>query len=215
MTARWQILNDRYTRLSRREKLIVIAGGGLAIAAIGFTVLESPWKQGVQLQKQIAQAKRETDQARAQAAEAIRRLAQDPDAETQAQIATVRNELERLDRELRTAGRGLVPPDRMAAVLQDVLTRNGRVQLVALKTLPVSRLVPEKADRPSAEIYKHGMQLMLQGSYLDLLEYVTRLEQMPVQMYWAQASMDASDYPRVRLTLVLYTLSLDRDWLVV
>lgn len=215
MNARWQILSDRYERLSRREKLIVLAGGGLAIVVLGFTLLESPWKQGVQLQKQIAQAKSETDQARAQAADAIRRLAQDPDAETQAQIAVLRTELERLDRELRTAGRGLVPPDRMAVVLQDVLTRNRRVQLVALKTLPVSKLVPEKGDRPSAEIYKHGMELMLQGSYLDLLEYVTRLEQLPVQMFWAQASMDASDYPRVRLTLVLYTLSLDRDWLVV
>jgi MSHA biogenesis protein MshJ len=59
------------------------------------------------------------------------------------------------------------------------------------------------------------MELTLQGSYLDLLDYLTRLEQMPVQMFWANASMDASDYPRVRLTLVLYTLSLDKDWLVV
>jgi MSHA biogenesis protein MshJ len=215
MNARWQMLNDRYGGLSQREKLIVVWGGVLAIMVIGFTLLDGSWKQGVQLRKQVVQAKSEAELARTQAADAIRRLAQDPNAETQTQIAALRNELERLDRELRSVGRGLVPPHRMAALLQDVVTRHRRVQLVSLKTLPVSSLVAEKADRASADIYKHGMELTLQGSYLDLLDYLTRLEQMPVQMFWANASMDASDYPRVRLTLVLYTLSLDKDWLVV
>jgi hypothetical protein len=34
-------------------------------------------------------------------------------------------------------------------------------------------------------------------------------------MFWAQAKMDASEYPRVRLTVIVYTLSLDKNWLVV
>jgi MSHA biogenesis protein MshJ len=215
MSPRWQALSERYERLSRREKLIVLGGGILVFAVIGFNVLEGSLKQVAQLRKQVAQTRAETQTARAQAADAVRRLAQDPNAEAQARIAAVRAEIERLDRELKTVGRGLVPPHRMAAVLQDVVTRNPRVQLIALKTLPVSHLVEEKKDGPSAEIYKHGIELTLQGSYLNLLDYLMRLEQLPFQMFWARAKMDASDYPRVRLTLVLYTLSLDKDWLVV
>jgi MSHA biogenesis protein MshJ len=215
MNVHWQTLGARYEKLSRREKLIVYVGGIFAFVAIAFAFLDGSWKQAARLEKQVAQSRTETQAARGQAAEAVRRLAQDPNAETQAQIAALRTELERLDRELKTVGRGLVSPERMAGVLQDVVTRNRRVQLVGLKTLPVSNLVEEKKDLPSADIYKHGIEMTLQGSYLDLLDYLMGLERLPFQMFWAQARMDAADYPRVRLTLVLYTLSLDKDWMVV
>lgn len=215
MSERWRQWAGRYEKLSRREKMIVYAGGIFAFVAIAFAFLEGSWKQGARLEKQIAQSRAETQAARGQSADAVRRLAQDPNAETQAQIAGLRTELERLDRELKTVGRGLVSPERMAGVLQDVVTRNRRVQLIELKTLPVSTLVEEKKDVPSADIYKHGIEMTLQGSYLDLLEYLMGLERLPFQMFWAQARMDAADYPRVRLTLVLYTLSLDKDWMVV
>jgi MSHA biogenesis protein MshJ len=143
MNERWKSWAGRYEKLSRREKLIVYAGGILAFVAIASTFLEGSWKQGARLEKQIAQARTETQTARGQSADAVRRLAQDPNAEIQAQIAGLRTELERLDRELKTVGRGLVSPERMAGVLQDVVTRNRRVQVIGQKTIPVSHLVEE------------------------------------------------------------------------
>jgi MSHA biogenesis protein MshJ len=103
----------------------------------------------------------------------------------------------------------------MAAVLEDMLTRNRQVRLVSLKTLPVSGLLEAREGGAAQNVYKHGIELTLQGAYLDLLDYLTRLEKLPVQMFWAQAKMDASEYPRVRLTVIVYTLSLDKNWLVV
>jgi MSHA biogenesis protein MshJ len=54
----------------------------------------------------------------------------------------------------------------------------------------------------------------VEGSYLDLLGYVARLEKQPWQVYWGRTTMVA-DYPKVQIELMLYTLSLDRAWLVV
>ena len=114
--------------------------------------------------------------------------------------------------------RGLVPPEEMARILEKVLTRDSRVKLIKLKTLPVSDLIdrdePEQVQgRPA--VFKHGIEITLQGRYLDMLNYLDQLEGLPWQMFWSEARMDASDYPAVRITVTVFTLSLDRDWLVV
>jgi MSHA biogenesis protein MshJ len=53
----------------------------------------------------------------------------------------------------------------------------------------------------------------LQGSYLDMVSYMEALEQLPVQLFWGKAKLDAQQYPNSRLTLTLYTLSLDPKWM--
>jgi len=58
------------------------------------------------------------------------------------------------------------------------------------------------------------VQVVVEGSYLDLLAYVARLEKQPWQVYWGKTVMSAN-YPEVRIELTLYTLSLDKAWLVV
>jgi MSHA biogenesis protein MshJ len=34
-------------------------------------------------------------------------------------------------------------------------------------------------------------------------------------MFWSRASLNAEDYPRLTLTVTIYTLSLDKAWLEV
>jgi MSHA biogenesis protein MshJ len=39
------------------------------------------------------------------------------------------------------------------------------------------------------------------------------LEAMPTQLFWGRAELQVEEYPDARLTLTLYTLSLDRKWI--
>ena len=128
----------------------------------------------------------------------------------------------------------LVEPNKMADLLRQVLDKNGRLQLVELKTLPVSLLIekPQAADIASQstvakssdgqiqpgsqkQIFKHGVRITVRGGYLDLLRYVTELEKMPAQMFWGEAILSVEKYPDAVFTLTLYTLSLDKTWLAV
>jgi MSHA biogenesis protein MshJ len=203
---------------------MVFAAGVAVIGFAGYMLSVGPQiDRHKRLEAQIARTQADTATMRAQVQQLLRTLAQDPNAEARSRIAQLRQQIEELDASVRAVQRGLVSPKRMAAVLEEMLTRNRRVELVGLRTLPVTALV-ERATVPAAEdaaaaqlrnVYKHGVEITLQGSYLDLLDYVARLEKLPWQMFWARTRMDASDYPRVRLTLTLYTLSLDRAWLVV
>ena len=62
-------------------------------------------------------------------------------------------------------------------------------------------------------VYKHGVELVVKGSYADLTQYLMRLEGLPWQMFWGKAELKVEEYPKATLTLTLFTLSLDKTWL--
>jgi MSHA biogenesis protein MshJ len=53
----------------------------------------------------------------------------------------------------------------------------------------------------------------VRGNYLDMLNYMAALEAMPTQLFWGKAELQVEEYPGARLTLTLYTLSLDAQWM--
>ncbi|UGQ48377.1 type II secretion system protein GspM [Massilia endophytica] len=72
---------------------------------------------------------------------------------------------------------------------------------------------PVPAPKARAMLYRHGVELTLQGSYPDMVSYMEALEHLPVQLFWGRAQLDAENYPDAKLTLTLYTLSLDDKWM--
>jgi MSHA biogenesis protein MshJ len=64
-------------------------------------------------------------------------------------------------------------------------------------------------------VFRHGVELTLAGSYLDLHAYLSALEGLSTQLYWGRAEMSVAEYPVATLKLTVYTLSFDQAWLVV
>jgi len=215
MKQQWRECEQRFARLTRRERGILLVGALAVIFILGFSLVDSSLSRQRLLSTQIEKARADTAISKAQSQVIIRQLAQDPDTLARARIAELSIETRELDKQMEQINRGLVPPQRMARILEEMLTRNRQVRLVRLKTLPVSHLVERDAKDDQANVYKHGIELTLQGGYLDLLTYLNRLEALPWQMFWSQAQLDARDYPAVRVTVTVFTLSLDKDWLVV
>jgi MSHA biogenesis protein MshJ len=71
------------------------------------------------------------------------------------------------------------------------------------------------ADRGGAlpSLYRHGIELTLEGSFADLLGYVSALEALPQRLLWGGMSFRVEQHPRAVLTLQLYTLSTARHWI--
>src|SRR5262249_10991807 len=134
----------------------------------------------------------------AQNADLAKRLKQDPDMEARKRVEDLQHQLSGFDNELRGVQQGLVPPNRMVKVLEEMLDRESRVRLVKLRTLPVSALV-EPADKAASTapgtaknlVYKHGIEVTVEGNYIDLLEYQSRLEKLPWRMFFARTSVNS------------------------
>ena len=208
----------RLDAMSQRERLMVGAAAALVILAIVYVGgIEPALKHRALMQARLADQATALTAAEAQQRELQRVLAEDPRAAFKSRIEARQKELAALDSELSTLQRTLIAPDRMAGVIQQLVGRSPQVRLVSLRNLPAAPLLDSNGAPKAAakgHVYRHGVEVVVEGSYLDLLQYVSRIEQQPWQVYWGKAVM-AAEYPKVTLTLTLYTLSLDRAWLVV
>jgi MSHA biogenesis protein MshJ len=143
----------------------------------------------------------------------------------------LRGRLAEIDQNIKGLQEGMVPPERMAKLLEGVLARTAGLQLLSLRALPPQRFEsraaapapkagaqaakPAPKEEPERTIYQHSFEITLQGSYDDLYEYLARLEKLPWQMFWSRISVQAEQHPKLRMTLTVQTLSLAKAWLIV
>jgi MSHA biogenesis protein MshJ len=220
-------LQQRFEALNGRERLLVALACWLLLLFALDTVLVAPLRsKGAVLGKAIAAKEGEAAGLEAELSGLRARQAQDPDAETKKRIAEMEGRIAAIDASLQAARGRIVPPERMAALLEQVLRRNTRLALVSLRSLPPETLLAE--DKPAEKkeggdgtetaaaqgmLYRQGMELTLAGGYLDMLDYVAQLEQLPWKMYWGRLDLKVEEHPRATLRLRVYTLSMDKAWL--
>lgn len=83
----------------------------------------------------------------------------------------------------------------------------------ALAPNAASNAATNAATNAANLIYRHGIEITVQGPYLGLLAYLAALDAMPVKLYWGKAELVVTAYPLSRLTFTVYTLSLDQIWI--
>lgn len=148
----------------------------------------------------------------------------DPTSEALKQEQAVQMALASVDEKLASAASGLIAPERMIEVINDVLSRQRGVRLVSLRNKPVEplvieRLVQESADSKSAPSsieqgpYVHPIELTIEGNYLDVLAYLKELEALPWRIYWKALEMQTLEHPTNRVRIELRTLSMDKAWI--
>jgi len=224
---RWQVLAARVDAMSQRERLMVFGALLAVLLFVGNLAVLGPLqrRQDV-LRTQIDQQRNNIDGVNAEIVQKLEQAAADPDAPVRRRLQAVQGETERLGGELRAMQHGLVPPEQIGPLLESILRANGRLKLVAVRTLPVEPLSSfDTADKNAAPapatvkakapelLFRHGVELSARGSYLDMVDYMAALEALPTQLFWGSARIEVEEYPTVRLTLTLYTLGLDEKWM--
>jgi MSHA biogenesis protein MshJ len=226
----WENISVKVDAMSKRERVMIFAAAVVVVLTLINSLLLEPLFIGQrELRGQMVQQKVSLAELQEQIAVVVQENSPNSNSPLRIQLNRVRQELEEGNAFLKSNRDHLVQPEKMAAHLRQLLGRNSRLQLLELQTLAVAPLIKEVAEKSSdpsgivpppptqtaldKQVFKHGVQLTVRGSYLDLLKYLGDLEKLPQQMYWAKAQMNVVKYPAAELTLVLYTLSLDKAWL--
>lgn len=148
----------------------------------------------------------------------------DPDAGAKAELASLKLEQERLDGELRKLNKTLVRPEEMNGLLESLLARHAGLRLLSLKTLApqsvlgakeaaADKAVAAKVEARSFDLYRHGVEIRLEGSFAELQAYLVQLEALQERLLWGQLQYKVTAYPTAEMSLMVYTLSPDRTWL--
>lgn len=212
-------------RNSRERALIFVMVLVVVWALLSVLLLDPMLAKKKRLTQEVTQQQTQMQKLQAQVENILSGGQVDPDAATRARLVALSQKLEQSRAALQSVQQSLVPADKMARLLEDVLTQNRNLKLVSVKTLPVSGLleVPADAVSPKTEekkpagpaIYKHGVEVAMSGSYAELTQYLDTMEKLPWRMIWGKAEMRVEEYPLVTLTITLYTLSMDKTWLSV
>ena len=224
----WLRVSAWFQALKTRERLLAGAAAVLLPVALIYAVFIGPalnreraLRAEIDKQRaQIAQLEREMQSGRAQAVA--------PDAGFLRRENDLKRQITDADETLKAMQRSLVPAQRVPVLLREMLARDTALQLVSLRTLPVTALTadadnaPLGKDRPRAPreasdrgVYKHGVEITVRGSYGALHAYLARLERAPWTMYWWRTQLSAEERPALKMTITIYTLSLDKAWLEV
>lgn len=256
MKQRWKQWSAKFDAISMRERLMV---GGAVLAGIVFIIntfmIEPALAREKALKDQVMQQRNAIGTLGLEVVQRELAAMTDPDKDAKQRLAQLTQDNQRMREALRTMQKGLVAPERMGVLLQQLLG-NSRLRLVSLKTLPAQGMSdgkfaePEPAAaaaaaappqqglavlqpmapppaNPSAQaapaaakpvvkeelLYRHGVHIVVEGSYLDMVAYMQALEAMPEQLFWGKATLSAQHYPKATLSLTLYTLSLDQKWI--
>ncbi|MBF0621197.1 MAG: hypothetical protein HQL54_04655 [Magnetococcales bacterium] len=61
--------------------------------------------------------------------------------------------------------------------------------------------------------WRHGVRLVVQGDYLNSVAFLKGIAELPYAFYWDSFDFSIKKYPTARLEIILYTLSMDKEFL--
>ncbi|MDP2827008.1 MAG: type II secretion system protein GspM [Sulfuricellaceae bacterium] len=239
----WQMLSDRLNARNQREQMLI----SVTVLALVWTLVSTSLLDPLLARKKKITTGLTAQQEQLAALESQIQSIQttgrpDPNIPTRVRMSALEQKLTQTQSALQALQENLVPSDKMAQLLQDVLEQQRGLKLVSLKTLPVSELLdgyePAKTGRalppgtppnsapvkagsagaaaPSGPvIYRHGVEISVSGNYANLLQYLTSMEELPWRVLWGKAEMHVETWPNATLTVTLYTLSMEKTWLSV
>ena len=229
---------DKVDALTLRERVIgfvlVLAGVFLLWESVAFAPTEARRVERARemtgLREQVADIDEQVQLLAAQ------RL-QDPDAGNRKRLAALRGEVSGMRGALARLLGNLVPPREMARVLEAVLTRETGLRLVKLEGLGAELIagrveeVPASAETPDANaqgvlqaglpdligqpvtLYRHGLRVEFEGGYLDTLAYLKAVEALPWRFLWQEVRIEVQEHPRSTVSITVYSMSLQDDWI--
>lgn len=216
-------LGKRYEMLSLRERGMVAAALLGAIIAIWDTFMMGPLTRT----RTALEAELATVSAPGYRVQNVD--VSDPRQVAISRAGELQTQLQGIDAQLSSTASGFVSSQRMIEVLHAMLDRQGRLQLVSIRNLPVASLVEPESEEASGQDaqaqdapgqaqqgqapFVHAIEIVIDGEYADILDYLARLEALPWKFRWSSLDLSATGYPLNRVRIQLSTLSMDATWL--
>jgi MSHA biogenesis protein MshJ len=223
LQAQLKKLGDRMDDMALRERGLIFVALLVLLYVVAANFLFSPLQtEQATLKKQLQSKHSQTQKLETQLQHLLQQSAADPDKVNRAKLEALQQKLGTIDASLAETTAGLVSPQEMAKLVEQILKKNRRLKLVKVENLgprPLGAKSEDDEDGQAAaeqsdqSVYQHGTRIQLEGRYVDFVQYLEALEALPWKVFWGQAALQTDDYPISTFTLVLYTLSLREGWI--
>ncbi|MDR1462167.1 MAG: hypothetical protein LBI68_03395 [Azoarcus sp.] len=219
----WQQYSARFMAMSRRERMMV---GIVTIVSVVYLAsimwLKPTFERAQKYNQQSIDRAEELVGLDEQMKTLSEHLEKDPNTALRQELDSLERQITSVEERLRPYGSAMLNPTHTVTLLKELIQKTPDVRLSGFNNLPAVGLLAsqqagtDKSAPPQVfenDVYKHGFEIKLRGNYLALLTYLRMLEAQPERLFWQHAKLEVLAYPESELTLIVYTLSLDRHWL--
>lgn len=207
-----------------RERILITASALVVALFLGWELAISPVQvTNDRLEASIRTLASQRDSLQAQQQALIQRAAEDPSAELRSWLDSRQQRLDRLDQQIADTTGRLIEPQAMVVLLRDMLGAQDKLELLSVELLAPVPVYGERdddkagknKDEPAAEplLYAHEVELAVHGGYLDVLDYLERLEALDPRLGWSSLDYEVSKFPHGEARIKVRTLSLRKAWL--
>lgn len=134
----------------------------------------------------------------------------DPQETQRRRLEQLQARLLQISRELNQEANYVSAADNRA-LLRELLNQASNVEVQSAQALPAELVYQDEVDQ-EAGIFRHRLQLVIRGDYASLSGYLQRLEQLTWSFYWQRLDYKVMEPPAAELTIEIYTISLERDY---
>ncbi len=214
---------DWYNQRPVRERALLLLTALVVLIFAGWEFAVTPLQQENQrLENRMQTLSASRDDLLAQQQMLNEQLATDPSRVLRNQLTARQQRLDRLNRQISETTGQLIAPTAMVALLRDILAAQDSLVLqgMELKT-PAPVFAPEASSQSQQDqqarseplLFAHDVEMRIEGSYLEVLNYLERLEALDERLGWVMLEYSAGDWPSGEAVIRVRTLSLDQAWL--
>ena len=211
----WREIEKKFNAMSRRERIMIAVAGVVTISMVLFSLWFAPyWDKAIVQREQLQRTLQKTGTLTQQIQLVEQALRRDPNEGLEKELLKVQQEIAVTEGQLEELTSDLVPAEKMLPVLQSLLTQAQTVRLIELASIPsepVMNSTEEAAETVS--MYRHGIELIVAGSYFDIYRFVESIESSPWQFYWHEFDYSVEQYPKAEVRIRLYTLSISQEYI--
>ncbi|RUO23458.1 hypothetical protein CWE08_02090 [Aliidiomarina iranensis] len=200
----------------KREQYILAAVSILLVAWLGYILLIEPGiEEREGMQRQLQQATTQANSMEQQVTVAQNQLQADPNAALSNRQRQLASRNDRLNQQLDNLAE-FIEPEQLLDWLQAMLmdsenignTSEGAADSgLTLRSFDTYAPIPFLEDSPTGTVYQHNVEVVLEGSYFAVRDYLQRLQDLPFGFYWQELDYQVDAYPTAMVRLRLYTLS--------
>lgn len=222
MKQRWLAIKQKYEAFEMRERALLLGALLAAIYMLWDLLFVGPLAKDVKLAKARERVALQNINATETEIDVLQKLAsKDPNVKLKVELDALNEQIEALDERLSELSAGLVSADQLPVVLHDLLASSDQLKLIATKTLPVAEVKigeaeasgdssggeTQNTEQSVINVYRHGVSLKVEGSYLAVYNYLKRVEQSSWHFYWDSIEYKVSRYPQAEVLIEVFTLS--------
>lgn len=214
-----------YENISPREQKIVLSTFVVVLSLLGYMLMIEPLLlNSLQLVEEKNKLTKTNTALSQQIDKTKNRKIDNPNLALEAQLKKLLEKSQSSQKKIDLLTRALVAPKQMVSLLEEVLTQDKQLKLISLTNLPEEAMSIEgqsqrnrldapnnNAENKEALIYRHTFEIELEATYDSTVSYLKRLDSLPWQLFWQDLKYESTVYPKGRLSLRVYTLSMSQE----